>query len=187
MFGLRLTKAVDPRLCGEPRDPVVAGGDHWVDPRLCGVAVPPCLLSTSSLGRSPACTGEPVDLGSLPGRQGSIPACAGEPRVQVFPAVLRRVDPRVCGGARHPASPRLRGGGRSPRVRGSPPDDHGAESPRGSIPACAGEPRGVPWLKELDRVDPRVCWGAGSARATCVWSWGRSPRVQGSPRQSCAR
>ena len=68
---------------------------------------------------------------------------------------------RVCGGAV------LRGitlplrEGLSPRVRGSLQLEPGPIGARGSIPACAGEPRlDLLRVGEL-RVYPRVCGGAG--------------------------
>ena len=53
--------------------------------------------------------------------------------------------------------------------------------PKGSIPACAGEPLALLAGQVFVRVYPRVCGGTGSA-----WSWignrkGLSPRVRGNP------
>ena len=73
------------------------------------------------------------------------------------------------------------GRGLSPRVRGSlcrPP----AEPPgRGSIPACAGEPRSVETTGCHARVYPRVCGGALNQRYHEWELGGLSPRVRGSP------
>ena len=75
---------------------------------------------------------------------GSIPACAGEPRIFRWN--------RTCSL------------GLSPRVRGSP-DRHLEHHHRGgSIPACAGEPRRHPaWPDPATGLSPRVCGGAAVA------------------------
>ena len=113
-------------------------------------------------------------------RKGSIPACAGEPR-RSAPSPLRdRVHPRVCGGARPLTETVTPVVGPSPRVRGSRAADSRSRCGRGSIPACAGEPRqprpgsGARW------VHPRVCGGAPGSRSLRTPRPGPSPRVRGS-------
>ena len=115
-------------------------------------------------------------------RKGSIPACAGEPR-RSAPSPLRdRVHHRVCGGARPLTETVTPVVGPSPRVRGSRAADSRSRCGRGSIPACAGEPRqprpgsGARW------VHPRVCGGAPGSRSLRTPRPGPSPRVRGSRR-----
>ena len=52
--------------------------------------------------------------------RGSIPACAGEPSAGTRSTRMRRVYPRVCGGAASTLRTTAHVGGLSPRVRGSP-------------------------------------------------------------------
>jgi hypothetical protein len=131
------------------------------------------------LGRSPRVRGSHLQRDPRHARDGSIPACAGEPRRDRRVAPARRVDPRVCGGAASAQeldeltrgrSPRVRGSrgrsstredaGRSPRVRGSPPGPVARTVRCGSIPACAGEPSPDGRTNSPSGVDPRVCGGA---------------------------
>ena len=97
------------------------------------------------------------------------------------PCSMRRVDPRVCGGAVNCDGDSLTWGGRSPRVRGSLQGLLVAEVGDGSIPACAGEPYFGSFLSKLGWVDPRVCGGAADMAVRAETMTGRSPRVRGSP------
>ena len=72
----------------------------------------------------------------------------------------------------------------SPRVRGNQGQDsvgHGLSS--GSIPACAGEPRGCASLWGLIPVYPRVCGGTYAKGNSEPPEQGLSPRVRGNLRQ----
>ena len=91
---------------------------------------------------------------------GAIPACAGEPEVNVDAVARAGVHPRVCGGARLEHRRELRLPGPSPRVRGSLEPAEPVGLLLRSIPACAGEPRA--WVSASKRgwVHPRVCGGA---------------------------
>ena len=70
-------------------------------------------------------------------------------------------------------------GGLSPRVRGNPAHQLPAAAGCGSIPACAGEPRGGASGAGWRTVYPRVC--GGTRPRPCCTSAGRglSPRVRG--------
>ena len=114
-------------------------------------------------------------------KRGSIPACAGEPRLPPTATLQSGVYPRVCGGTPVTGMPASTIKGLSPRVRGNPIKIINGDSPVRSIPACAGEPRrhlGIPGVSE---VYPRVCGGT----ALCVFGKrfqrGLSPRVRGNP------
>ena len=91
------------------------------------------------------------------------------------------VYPRVCGGTL--PLPRLPVGGRglSPRVRGNPACRLPGYSGRGSIPACAGEPRRRPRRQFPTRVYPRVCGGTRLGTDRPERAGGLSPRVRGNP------
>ena len=70
--------------------------------------------------------------------------------------------------------------GLSPRVRGSLTVPGLAAGLRGSIPACAGEPRREADCRRRGRVYPRVCGGAGTDAGKTYDQAGLSPRVRGS-------
>ena len=93
------------------------------------------------------------------GRQGSIPARAGETRLWIRSPHLRKVHPRACGG-------------NSPRTRQRYLE-------QGSIPARAGETRRGPGSATSSRVHPRACGGNGRSLARRAWDAGPSPRVRG--------
>ena len=95
-------------------------------------------------GLSPRVRGNPVSANSVGFAQRSIPACAGEPdgRLAALPPV--QVYPRVCGGTGFVLLPQPVGAGLSPRVRGNQRNPRRLFTLKGSIPACAGEPAGLP-------------------------------------------
>ena len=112
---------------------------------------------------------------------GSIPACAGEPDCRARSVSRDRVHPRVCGGAVREHRAARPADGPSPRVRGSRRRAPHAHLHPGSIPACAGEPRGPRRRERRARVHPRVCGGAAAAQLPLELERGPSPRVRGSP------
>ena len=116
-----------------------------------------------------------------PRRNGSIPACAGEPATRRSALSPTAVYPRVCGGTLLIGAAVLLAIGLSPRVRGNPP---GKGVPVGvvrSIPACAGEPNRVQIHQRHHPVYPRVCGGTAIVASTWAFRCGLSPRVRGNP------
>ena len=109
----------------------------------------------------------------------SIPACAGEPVILPTVGCHRQVYPRVCGGTAQRAIRRSIKLGLSPRVRGNQPARLRNLSVRGSIPACAGEPRPGSALSSQAAVYPRVCGGTASPSTCTSTTSGLSPRVRG--------
>ena len=90
---------------------------------------------------------------------GSIPACAGEP-LPTSPRIrTRKVYPRVCGGTAERMRTYWNVAGLSPRVRGNRLAPAVLSHLRGSIPACAGEPRQFSGTTGELEVYPRVCGG----------------------------
>ena len=116
-------------------------------------------------------------------RIGSIPACAGEPGAS--PGHLERgaVYPRVCGGTNKTNRATIPISGLSPRVRGNLPSRRRDRRPRGSIPACAGEPSSLSASSAFIRVYPRVCGGTGFIYHLSFEPVGLSPRVRGNQAQ----
>ena len=74
--------------------------------------------------------------------------------------------------------------GLSPRVRGNRPGAAQRWHPRGSIPACAGEPYLHCRLRGSVKVYPRVCGGTYNGGTMSVSFTGLSPRVRGNLRGS---
>ena len=112
---------------------------------------------------------------------GSIPACAGEPPNGRAAASDRKVYPRVCGGTVRATPTLCRRQGLSPRVRGNRLFHHPGGRHRGSIPACAGEPRVIRKALADAGVYPRVCGGTEKGEILAVLIGGLSPRVRGNP------
>ena len=116
------------------------------------------------MGLSPRVRGNP-GLQKTPLRPfGSIPACAGEPRLLVMVVLLSWVYPRVCGGTVPLGAIRIPHPGLSPRVRGNPFKLLVRRQVFGSIPACAGEPSPSASANHTDGVYPRVCGGTCNQR-----------------------
>ena len=138
-------------------------------------------------GLSPRVRGNPAGDAKNSLFTRSIPACAGEPATPPSAMPSPTVYPRVCGGtaATMTYSGAIRG--LSPRVRGN----HWSVKDRlvcmGSIPACAGEPRGKSPSTSERRVYPRVCGGTGWSGKPLLASKGLSPRVRGNPPQGLAQ
>ena len=93
-------------------------------------------------GPSPRVRGSHMNPAEPLDGRGSIPACAGKPHEDAHGYPLAEVHPRVCGEADYEEAARKPVPGPSPRVRGSPAWVAVAVPSSGSIPACAGKPRG---------------------------------------------
>ena len=174
------TRRSIPACAGEPLVVAGAGAEEEVYPRVCGGALGGQVRAFGGKGLSPRVRGSPWWPGACVRRQGSIPACAGEPVSQDSSRRNARVYPRVCGGAPGALPLCLRCRGLSPRVRGSRQVDQRRRLGRGSIPACAGEPA-RPWaFVRPGPVYPRVCGGAQDITIDSATMMGLSPRVRGS-------
>ncbi len=133
-----------PACAGEPDSAAMPLIPHQVYPRVCGGAIWLRIRRYAQQGLSPRVRGSPITTWTfLPARR-SIPACAGEPPTATPVPLSTEVYPRVCGGAAPGTLTDDRAVGLSPRVRGSLGRRIGGRGRLGSIPACAGEPRGSP-------------------------------------------
>ena len=170
---------VHPRVCGELRVVAHLGGRHRR-------FIPACagnsrwLFGTASLpiGSSPRVRGTRTPA-APPRRSAAVhPRVCGElsrhrccsngsggssPRVRGTRAYLGKylskpaVHPRVCGELPRNLHTGTTNTGSSPRVRGTPHRRHLRPPRRRFIPACAGNSRGVPGVRdELDGSSPRV-------------------------------
>ena len=168
-----------PACAGEPHQHLQQYDREKVYPRVCGGTRRRVRNNRVLRGLSPRVRGNPTALENMamPGR--SIPACAGEPSMDVGVAVALGVYPRVCGGtpmAAFKVPPRM---GLSPRVRGNRSSARYSARYRRSIPACAGEPPGGVAIAWVMRVYPRVCGGTTSGDGVPSRGNGLSPRVRG--------
>ena len=177
----RVLPGLSPRVRGNQVDPVavgVGGGSipacagepssrprypisGPVYPRVCGGTVRPRPSPVKLAGLSPRVRGNHARYGIVAQKRGSIPACAGEPSIQLFAAAVSEVYPRVCGGTGMEPATILGRPGLSPRVRGNRQYRTRRDDENGSIPACAGEPT-PPWHPAwTPGVYPRVCGEPG--------------------------
>ena len=169
-----------PRVRGSPRPGCPGRHRPRSIPAWCGEAGNPDASMSGRSGPSPRVRGS---LDCLPANQtpsGSIPACAGKPRLPARQSDSIRVHPRVCGEAIRFRGRAVTATGPSPRVRGSriPPTPHRRRA--GSIPACAGKPLDTGSRSSTARVHPRVCGEARKSPVSIRSDRGPSPRVRGS-------
>ena len=105
---IRRPKGLSPRVRGNRR----------VYPRVCGGTLGAHRAKIPRQGLSPRVRGNRSPNSSVATERGSIPACAGEPGLDIDTIIQVGVYPRVCGGTlstEHPTTPK----GLSPRVRGN--------------------------------------------------------------------
>ena len=172
-----------PACAGEPPGWGAGSGRSSVYPRVCG-GTSICLRYASAFaGLSPRVRGNLRALRTDSSDTRSIPACAGEPSSACARAAFRSVYPRVCGGTTPPAGGLSAPRGLSPRVRGNPRHECGRARHYRSIPACAGEPRGIYPMLPTPEVYPRVCGGTHHPQLGEASNEGLSPRVRGNHRQ----
>ena len=158
----RLLRSI-PACAGEPPQPIQPAGVGGVYPRVCGGTTDQTLSRLLQKGLSPRVRGNLFAYRRPARRQGSIPACAGEPSDDLDPDGDRMVYPRVCGGTLCQSNDPGPAQGLSPRVRGNPLASPALTCGKWSIPACAGEP------------------DKGQCRAARRFRRGLSPRVRGNP------
>ena len=109
-----------PACAGEPSQAQGSTCHVRVYPRVCGGAALGLFPFFHSKGLSPRVRGSRLNRHLDSDVTGSIPACAGEPRLFLRRRGGSRVYPRVCGGAGAPPAVAVDHAGLSPRVRGSP-------------------------------------------------------------------
>ena len=170
-----------PACAGEPMRATPPTGRRKVYPRVCGGTAALAAGGVAGAGLSPRVRGNPGlrILTAYPPR--SIPACAGEPPPCRRTRCCLWVYPRVCGGTRSELLIPWKSLGLSPRVRGNHRQNVQPRLRRGSIPACAGEPRTQRAVPRQRPVYPRVCGGTASSKLSSSIRRGLSPRVRGNP------
>ncbi len=170
-----------PACAGEPPLPGWPDPPDRVHPRVRGGAPRGRMRTPARCGPSPRARGSPGKALDLRTRDGSIPACAGEPVGRLGDLRCTTVHPRVRGGAEWEYAARAGQGGPSPRARGSRRGRWRWRGCCGSIPACAGEPVERARYPRPDGVHPRVRGGAGRFALAERETAGPSPRARGSP------
>ena len=168
-----------PACAGEPASSRSPASTRRVYPRMCGGTGFLTFPGLNPTGLSPHVRG---NLGSTrleKQRDGSIPACAGEPATMRAGWRASRVYPRMCGGTGFLTFPGLNPTGLSPHVRGNRSPISAIGVGHGSIPACAGEPPGAGGGISENRVYPRMCGGTGFGRTFHAPIEGLSPHVRG--------
>ena len=158
----------------------------WVYPRVCGGTRLIVSGVNTVRGLSPRVRGNLSNGISRAETVRSIPACAGEPAWRSRTRNVIRVYPRVCGGTGFNGEGVITLDGLSPRVRGNRGAADARRQHDGSIPACAGEPRGHHARRPTRRVYPRVCGGTDGKTIQYYLDKGLSPRVRGNPTTDCA-
>ena len=138
-------------------------------------------------GLSPRGRGKPADNRAICSECRSIPAWAGETKLEnrLYPATP--VYPRVGGGNLLMARTRSSQRGLSPRGRGKPAKAIRIDMPIWSIPAWAGETLSLFHTAARNQVYPRV--GGGNVCLGCLrrFALGLSPRGRGKLREDRIR
>ena len=155
-----------------------------VYPRGCGAAFSPRPCACRDCGLSPRVRGSRTGTNASSRDARSIPAGAGQPVVQIIPAVVCQVYPRGCGAAVLSNEGSQVAPGLSPRVRGSLKLDVTCPDRSGSIPAGAGQPPFSRAISAIRTVYPRGCGAAHREGNLRRYLGGLSPRVRGSQRHN---
>ena len=168
-----------PACAGEPAGFARCRCAVRVYPRVCGGTSTRAWSCSGVKGLSPRVRGNRTRAVDVAMKDGSIPACAGEPHPTMKVRNAQGVYPRVCGGTCYKNGGRFFLEGLSPRVRGNPLDGALPAGHARSIPACAGEPWPAKPSESLTWVYPRVCGGTPCSIRCPGESQGLSPRVRG--------
>ena len=158
-----------------------------VHPRVCGEHGMRSRRSCRRCGSSPRVRGTLTAAKTGATGLRFIPACAGNTISRMPNGFSPSVHPRVCG--EHPVV-RADGDhrfGSSPRVRGTRSLAKRYWSPRGFIPACAGNTSSCRSRFRVWSVHPRVCGEHLALNDTKTAYVGSSPRVRGTRRTPAIR
>ena len=177
--GWRFQRGSIPACAGNPRRIWRRRWVMRVHPRVCGESRSEAGGVLNRAGPSPRVRGIPTVAWGGAVATGSIPACAGNPERAPPRCFRSRVHPRVCGESGTSVPSLMMSTGPSPRVRGIRRLDLEADLIGGSIPACAGNPRGRSGATASRGVHPRVCGESTVAESIQGSQRGPSPRVRG--------
>ena len=170
-----------PACAGQPFFALEAPKGLGAYPRVCGATRQLKYANYYGPGLSPRVRGNLFHTGTLMPLSGPIPACAGQTDLLRESPRDFRAYPRVCGATVFGLAWSNSRGGLSPRVRGNPTQEVRALADYGPIPACAGQPIGVPNERTPLGAYPRVCGATRCAQLVAPSLQGLSPRVRGNP------
>ena len=170
-----------PASAGNPSTRPPAATARPVHPRERGESAPTAAPGTAFDGPSPRARGIHDAAEAYTGDIGSIPASAGNPRPQRWPARPHGVHPRERGESLQPVVPGQYNPGPSPRARGILLRRIRVRSGRGSIPASAGNPASRPPARSRRRVHPRERGESAREVTHRHQPSGPSPRARGIP------
>ena len=132
-------------------------------------------------GLSPLARGNPPAVDQGDGRDGPIPACAGEPSAGRCASSVTRAYPRLRGGTVLTDAALARVEGLSPLARGNQSTKCSCKTPHGPIPACAGEPVHQVGGDDFITAYPRLRGGTRSSCGCSLDGGGLSPLARGNP------
>ena len=173
-----------PACTGEPPAKMSSSASLRVYPRVYGGTTWFELVRIRSEGLSPRVRGNRCRRPADGRRHRSIPACTGEPGTASATTGSDRVYPRVYGGTCAAGSGDCVCPGLSPRVRGNQAQHRDVGDRDRSIPACTGEPDGLPVAVAAPAVYPRVYGGTPNQGMRPRCALGLSPRVRGNRRHA---
>ena len=154
-----------PAGAGEPPSQYLSRSITRVYPRRCGGTKTERCRGIAKSGLSPQVRGNHRPWFQNRDIFGSIPAGAGEPRLNSDQLPLRGVYPRRCGGTNCGATANIPTAGLSPQVRGNRSQQVCDRERAGSIPAGAGEPNWMSTSEKIRWVYPRRCGGTPNTLA----------------------
>ena len=150
-----------------------------VYPRMYGESSRSASSASSSVGLSPHVRGIRSLRRIARAKRRSIPACTGNPCVQIGRSVCPGVYPRMYGESGIGSVRYIFHYGLSPHVRGIPITGSSSKSSDGSIPACTGNPTSFCLCPEAARVYPRMYGESCPWRVQAERFLGLSPHVRG--------
>ena len=150
--------------------------DH---PRACGEHSLRDTLTDTVRGSSPRLRGTLTQNCQTTSITGIIPALAGNTWRLGMRRALRRDHPRACGEHRTICVVEVRGGGSSPRLRGTRTESQGRHRQLGIIPALAGNTKGISSGVPREWDHPRACGEHVTVPQDAILTAGSSPRLRG--------
>ena len=150
-------------------------------PRACGEHRAAQVRKTTWPGSSPRMRGTRTQIIVKHTADRLIPAHAGNTWDTIFECAWAGAHPRACGEHMLSTKPRPTMTGSSPRMRGTHCFWGKEKTPRGLIPAHAGNTGRTPPGCSWGWAHPRACGEHCGARSTSLVAAGSSPRMRGTP------
>ena len=172
-------RAVHPACAGNTGPNLRPGNIETVHPRVRGEHSDGQLPFLCISGSSPRARGTQFRVPSARTFDRFIPACAGNTCISATISRRSPVHPRVRGEHLHIINTNAKGGGSSPRARGTHQGSSGAPNAGRFIPACAGNTPQSPPACPCRTVHPRVRGEHGPKRTRTGVAAGSSPRARG--------